>query len=71
MFELPDDIPVTIPVDEPTVATAVVPLLQVPPMLLLLRVVALPAHNVAVPVLAAGVPFTVITVVRLQPLAAV
>lgn len=42
--------PVTTPVPEPTVATAVLLLLHVPPMLALLSVVVLPIQAVAVPV---------------------
>ncbi len=50
--------PVTIPVD-PTVAVAVVPLVQVPPVVISLSVVVAPVHTVSVPLIAAGVLFTV------------
>ena len=48
---MPDDTPLTIPV-EPTVATDVVPLVQVPPVVVLLSVVVEPAHTLIVPVIA-------------------
>jgi hypothetical protein len=55
----------------PTEAIATLPLLQAPPGKLLLNVVAEPEQRLAVPVIAAGVVFTVATVVLLQPLAKV
>ena len=60
-------IPVRIPVVAPIVPTAVLLLLQVPPVLASLRVVVLPAHIGVVPIMAPGVGFTVIVVVVLQP----
>lgn len=51
----------------PTVAIATVLLLQVPPVVVLLRTVVEAAHMVEVPVRAAGEAFTVIDVVVEQP----
>lgn len=59
--------PVTVPVTEPTVATATVLLLHTPPVVAELSVVADPAHTLVVPVIAAGIALTVTVVVVLQP----
>ena len=67
MVAVPPVIPVRIPVVAPIVPTAVLLLLQVPPVLASLRVVVLPAHIGVVPIMAPGVGFTVIVVVVLQP----
>ena len=67
MVAVPPVIPVRIPVVVPIVPTAVLLLLQVPPVLASPRVVVLPAHTGVVPVMAPGVGFTVIVVVVLQP----
>lgn len=66
MVALPPVTPVTIPVDEPTVAIAVLLLAHVPPPASL-RVVVLPAHTVATPVIAPGSGLTVTVVIRMQP----
>lgn len=50
---MPADIPVTIPVETPTVATDVLLLVQVPPPLPL-REVVVPIHMNGVPVIADG-----------------
>jgi len=57
---VPPDTPLTTPDEEPTVATDVLLLLHVPPPLALLSAVVAPGHTVSVPVIAAGVDFTVI-----------
>ena len=59
--------PLTIPVDEPTVALEVLLLLQVPPDVALLSEVVLPAQTTAVPVIAPGTGFTVAVRVVWQP----
>ena len=51
MVEVPADTPVTMPLAEPIVATAGVLLLQVPPVVVLERVVVAPMHVVSVPVI--------------------
>src|ERR1043165_5726673 len=66
MVALPANTPPTTPVDEPTVAVAISLLLQVPPVVVLLRVVTPPSHTLAVPVVAA-IGFTVTIVVTLHP----
>ncbi len=48
---VPEATPVTTPVDEPTVAIAVLLLLHVPPDVALLSVVVLPWQTLAVPVM--------------------
>ena len=60
IVELPDDTPVTSPVDKPTVAIAVLPLVHVPPPASLKDAVN-PAQTTAVPVMDDGNGFTVIT----------
>lgn len=67
MLALPVAIPVTTPVDEPTVAIEVVPLLQVPPVVALLKVVEPPTHSSAVPVFAPGAALTVTVTTLRQP----
>jgi hypothetical protein len=56
----------TMPVD-PTVATAGVPLDHVPPGVMLLKVVVLPAHMPVMPVIATGGGVTVTVVTTAQP----
>ena len=58
---------VLVPVAVPVVATAMSLLLQVPPPVVLLNVVIDPAHNVAVPLMAAGAATTDVTRVARQP----
>jgi len=67
---MPGLTPVTTPVNEPTVATAGVPLLHVPPGVALDNVTELPTHKAAPdtdPVIMAGSGFTVTMVVTKQP----
>jgi hypothetical protein len=59
MSDEPGVIPVTIPVVEPMVATEVLLLFQVPPRVALLSVRVAPTHTFVVPVMAAGVAYTV------------
>lgn len=59
MVVVPAVVPDTMPLAEPTVATAVVPLIHVPPEVALESVVADPAHMLIVPVSGAGTAFTV------------
>ena len=71
MVDVPDDMPVTIPVEEPTVAIPVLPLVHVPPLVASLKVVVKPAQTDAVPVIDDGNGFTVATIVVIQPVARV
>lgn len=68
MVATPEDTPVTIP-DVPTVATAVLLLVQVPPGVPLFNVVVKPVHTEGVPVLGTskGRGFTVTSSVVLHP----
>ena len=61
MVDVPDDTPVTIPVEAPTVATPVLPLVHVPPLVPSLSVVVKPAQTIAVPVMDDGNAYTVTT----------
>jgi hypothetical protein len=63
---VPGVIPVTTPVPD-TVAMAVLELLQATGLVVVLRVVVLPTHTVAVPVIAVGTGVTVTTAVVTQP----
>jgi hypothetical protein len=63
----PPVIPEISPEEASTVATDVLLLDHVPPTDALKKVVVPPAHVVAVPVIVAGDPFTVITPVDMQP----
>jgi hypothetical protein len=70
MYEIivvPAAIPFTTPVVLFTVPTAVLELLQVPPVAAIARVVVVPVHTVALPVIGAGAALTVSTRVTLQP----
>ena len=67
MMEVPGVTPVTKPDPVITVATAGVPLLQVPPPASPLSEVVKPWHTLNVPVMAVGNALTVITFVLLQP----
>ena len=49
MIQVPAETPVTIPVDEPTVATAVLLLLQWPPAVESFKVTVAPAQTLPVP----------------------
>lgn len=59
--------PNAIPDAEPIVATKVLPLVQVPPVVALVSVVVAPTHTVKVPVGAGGLALTVTTVEAMQP----
>ena len=63
MFASPATTPVTTPVADPTVATAGLLLLHVPPLGVHDSAVVALSHTAAVPVIAAGAAFTVITFV--------
>jgi hypothetical protein len=58
--------PVTIPVDDPIVATPVLLLLQIPPMEASDSVVVKPVHTVVEPVIVAGAALTVTILVSKQ-----
>ena len=64
---MPDDTPVTTPLDEPIVTMPVLPLVHVPPLVASLMVVVKPAHTTAVPVMDEGNGLTVTTIVEIQP----
>lgn len=64
MTEVPGETPVTIPDDEPMVATVVVALLHVPPGAGSDKVVVKPWHTCKAPVIAPGEEFTVIVFVE-------
>jgi hypothetical protein len=68
IFTTPGTTPVTIPVNEPTVATAILLLVQVPPPVLLVSVVVLPSHTLNVPVMGTGDGLTKIVVVAIHRL---
>ena len=68
---MPDITPVTIPVLAPTVATDVVPLVQVPPVVPSVKVMVVPAQKAAAPDIADGKALTVTVPVALQPLLSV
>ena len=70
MVDVPDDTPVTIPVDEPIIAIPVLPLAHVPPPASL-KVVVKPTHTVAVPVIDEGNGLNVTTIVVIHPVASV
>ena len=64
---MPDDTPVTVPVDEPIVAMPVPPLLHVPLAVASFNVVVKPAQTVTVPVMDDGNGLTVTTIVAMHP----
>ena len=64
---VPADTPVTFPVAEPTVATDVLLLLQVPPLVTSDSGIEKPTQTTAGPVIAAGIGLTVTTVVVKHP----
>ena len=64
---MPADTPVTTPVAPITVATLVVPLVQVPPVVPSVNVIVDPTQNEAEAGIADGVVLTVITAVAVQP----
>jgi hypothetical protein len=59
MVTVPADTPLTTPVDEPTVAIVVFPLLHVPGPTELVSVVVAPTHTFMLPVIVAGIGYTV------------
>lgn len=59
--------PLTIPEEDPTVATPVLLLVQVPPDTVLPSVVVAPAHALVVPVIVPGLVFTVTIAVTEHP----
>jgi hypothetical protein len=68
MRVVPGVIPVTTPVNEPIVATAVVPLVHVPPPVLLVNVIVEPGHTVPGPTIGPAADITLTVVVTRQPL---
>lgn len=64
---VPADIPVTTPVNDPTVATVVLPLVQVPPGTVSVNAVVSPTQIFNTPSIGPGGRFTVSTKVTLQP----
>ena len=64
---VPDDIPVTEPVEPTTVACAVLLLLHVPPLTVLVKVVERPTHTAVAPPIAAGEGLMVTGVETKQP----
>ena len=64
---MPEDTPVTAPVPLITVATAVLPLAQVPPVVPSVNVIVVPAQNAVEEEIADGVVLTVIIVVTAHP----
>ena len=67
MVAVPNDSPRTMPVEEPTVATVVLLLDQLPPGTEFDSVVVVPKHAIRIPVIAAGVVVTVTVTVAIQP----
>ena len=67
MTVVPGATPVTIPVAEPTVATAVLPLNHVPPPVGSNKDVVLPTQTVGIPMMAVGGGVTVTVMVAAQP----
>jgi hypothetical protein len=59
MVVVPAATPVTIPVEEPTVATGETVLAHVPPLVASVKVIEDPTHTVLLPVIAAGAAVTV------------
>ena len=64
MSVVPAATPRASPVEEPIVATEVVPLVHVPPPGVELNVLVLPIHTAIVPVIAVGNGFTVTTAIE-------
>lgn len=69
MVAVPAAPPVTVPAT--TVATVVLLLLHTPPVVVSVRAVVSPAHILLVPLIAAGLGFTVNEVVVIQPVGSV
>jgi hypothetical protein len=66
MTVVPVVTPLTMPDDEPTVATVVLLLIQVPPAVASVTVIVEPAHTLVGPLIAAGAGLTVTTAVARQ-----
>ena len=66
-MDVPDATPVTIPAPVPTVATVVVLLAQVPPVVPSVKVIVEPAQNAVEEEIADGVVLTVTTAVAVHP----
>ncbi len=64
---MPFAIPLTVPVDEPTVAIVILLLVHTPPVGEELKVDEDPVHMANTPVIAPGCAFTVTTLVAKQP----
>ncbi len=75
MVDVPPETPVTIPEIDPTVATEVLPLVQVPPVVAFDKVVVIPTQVVKVPVIGVetdSLTITILVATELpQPLATV
>lgn len=67
IVDVPADMPLTMPLDDPTVAAEVVPLVHVPPASVFANVVVVPTHTDIVPVSGAGTGFTVSVCVTKHP----
>jgi hypothetical protein len=67
MVAVPDETPLTTPLPVPTVATEVLLLLQVPPVVASLSVKVEATHTVEEPDIEDGAPLTVTLVVAMQP----
>ena len=65
---VPATIPVTIPDVEPIEATVILSIDQIPPVVVLFKVVDAPSQALAVPVIATGVVFTLTDFEAIQPL---
>jgi len=63
IIEVPVVSALTMPLDDPMVATVVLLLVQVPPLTELLNVVVVPSHKLVEPVIAPGVASTVMVIV--------
>jgi len=71
MVTTPSVMPVTVPVEDPIVATPVLLLLHTPPLVELVNVVVKPTHTLVVPPIAAGFGLTVKLVTAIQPVLSV
>ena len=67
MLAVPADTPVTIPVEDPAVATAVLPLLHAPPGVTSLNAVVAPIQTLVAPVIPEGSGLTVTVTMDAQP----
>jgi len=67
MYAMPAAIPVTMPVDEPTVAVAVRLLLHVPPDAVSCKAVVAPMQTLSTPVIGPGSGFTVTGILITHP----